>query len=45
MEIARCLAAQPSYVLLDEPFAGVDLLAVADIRNLVRHLKDRDSAC
>ncbi len=41
VEIARCLAAQPRYVLLDEPFAGVDPLAVADIRNLVRHLKDR----
>jgi lipopolysaccharide export system ATP-binding protein len=41
VEIARCLAAQPKYVLLDEPFAGVDPLALADIRNLVRHLKDR----
>jgi lipopolysaccharide export system ATP-binding protein len=41
VEIARCLAAQPRYVLLDEPFAGVDPLAVAEIRNLVRHLKDR----
>lgn len=41
VEIARCLAAQPKYVLLDEPFAGVDPLAVTDIRNLVRHLKDR----
>jgi lipopolysaccharide export system ATP-binding protein len=41
VEIARCLAAQPKYVLLDEPFAGVDPLAVADIRDLVRHLKDR----
>jgi lipopolysaccharide export system ATP-binding protein len=41
VEIARCLASQPKYVLLDEPFAGVDPLALADIRNLVRHLKDR----
>jgi lipopolysaccharide export system ATP-binding protein len=41
VEIARCLASQPNYVLLDEPFAGVDPLAVMDIRNLVRHLKDR----
>ncbi len=41
VEIARCLAAQPNYVLLDEPFAGVDPLAVADIRSLVGHLKDR----
>jgi lipopolysaccharide export system ATP-binding protein len=41
VEIARCLAAQPKYVLLDEPFAGVDPLAVSDIRALVRQLKDR----
>ena len=41
VEIARCLAARPNYVLLDEPFAGVDPLAVADIRDLVRHLTDR----
>jgi lipopolysaccharide export system ATP-binding protein len=41
VEIARCLASQPNYVLLDEPFAGVDPLAVADIRSLVGHLKDR----
>ncbi|HMQ95058.1 MAG TPA: LPS export ABC transporter ATP-binding protein [Amaricoccus sp.] len=41
VEIARCLAAQPKYVLLDEPFAGVDPLAVSDIRSLVGHLKDR----
>ncbi|MBA3325784.1 MAG: LPS export ABC transporter ATP-binding protein [Rhodobacteraceae bacterium] len=41
VEIARCLASQPKYVLLDEPFAGVDPLAVADIRKLVRQLKDR----
>jgi lipopolysaccharide export system ATP-binding protein len=41
VEIARCLASQPKYVLLDEPFAGVDPLAVADIRRLVRHLTDR----
>ncbi len=41
VEIARCLASQPKYVLLDEPFAGVDPLAVADIRKLVGQLKDR----
>ena len=40
VEIARCLAGQPKYVLLDEPFAGVDPLALSDIRELVRHLKD-----
>lgn len=41
VEIARCLASQPSYVLLDEPFAGVDPIAVGEIRELVAHLKDR----
>ena len=41
VEIARCLASQPRYVLLDEPFAGVDPIAVGEIRELVRHLKDR----
>ena len=42
VEIARCLASDPSFVLLDEPFAGVDPIAVGDIRDLVKHLKDRD---
>ena len=40
-EIARCLAADPSFVLLDEPFAGVDPIAVSEIRGLVHDLKDR----
>ena len=41
VEIARCLAGQPSFVLLDEPFAGVDPIAVGGIRGLVSHLKER----
>ncbi|MBV1867402.1 MAG: LPS export ABC transporter ATP-binding protein [Marinosulfonomonas sp.] len=41
VEIARCLAANPKYVLLDEPFAGVDPIAVAEIRTLVSELKTR----
>ena len=41
VEIARCLAANPRYLLLDEPFAGVDPIAVDEIRQLVRALKTR----
>ena len=41
VEIARCLAAEPKYVLLDEPFAGVDPIAVGEIRHLVADLKNR----
>jgi lipopolysaccharide export system ATP-binding protein len=42
VEIARCLATDPAYVLLDEPFAGIDPIAVGDIRGLVGHLKERN---
>jgi lipopolysaccharide export system ATP-binding protein len=41
LEIARALASKPSYMLLDEPFAGIDPIAVADIQRLVRHLTAR----
>lgn len=41
VEIARCLASSPRYVLLDEPFAGVDPIAVGEIRSLVSDLKNR----
>jgi len=40
-EIARALAARPSIILLDEPFAGIDPLSISDIRHLVKDLKGR----
>jgi len=41
VEISRALASDPSFVLLDEPLAGIDPIAVSDIRDLIAHLKDR----
>lgn len=41
VEIARALAGDPKFVLLDEPFAGIDPIAVADIQEIIRHLKNK----
>ena len=41
VEIARALASQPSFILLDEPLAGIDPIAIEEIRELVKHIKDR----
>ena len=41
-EIARCLATKPGFILLDEPFAGIDPIAVEDIQNIISTLKDKD---
>ena len=41
LEISRALATDPSFILLDEPFAGIDPIAVSDIKNIIIHLKER----
>lgn len=40
LELARCLAAEPEFILLDEPFTGVDPISIADIQGLIRRLRD-----
>lgn len=40
LEIARCLASQPAFILLDEPFTGIDPISIADIQGLIRRLRD-----
>ena len=41
VEIARALASQPAFILLDEPLAGIDPIAIEEIRELIKHIKDR----
>ena len=42
VEIARCLATNPSYILLDEPLAGIDPIAIKDVKNLINKLKSKN---
>ena len=42
LEIARCMAAKPNFVLLDEPLAGIDPIAIQDIKNLIQNLKNNN---
>ena len=40
LELARCLATEPKFILLDEPFTGIDPISIADIQGLIRRLRD-----
>ena len=40
LELARCLATEPKFILLDEPFTGIDPISIADIQSLIRRLRD-----
>ena len=42
LEIARCLASNPNFVLLDEPLAGIDPIAIQDVKDLIQNLKNRN---
>ena len=42
VEIARCLATNPNYILLDEPLAGIDPIAIKDVKNLINKLKSKN---
>jgi lipopolysaccharide export system ATP-binding protein len=42
VEIARCLATEPQFILLDEPFAGIDPIAIDDIRDIILYLKSQN---
>ena len=42
LEIARCLASNPNFILLDEPLAGIDTIAIQDVKKLIQNLKNRN---
>ena len=42
LEIARCLASNPNFILLDEPLAGIDPIAIQDVKKLIQNLKNRN---